>query len=62
VEERVMFKIRVIDWSVCLLRLKHLVSLQARTRPSVQAELDLYTTTDRWKERIEKKEMLYLFP
>jgi hypothetical protein len=31
----------------CLLALKHLVSLQARTRPSVQAELDLYATADR---------------
>ncbi len=29
---------------MCLLALKHLVSLQARTRPSVQAELDLHTT------------------
>jgi hypothetical protein len=28
---------------VCLLALKHLVSLQARVRPSVQAELDLQT-------------------
>jgi hypothetical protein len=28
---------------VCLLTLKHLVSLQARVRPSVQAELDLHT-------------------
>ncbi len=35
-----------IDWSVCLLTLKHLVSLQARTRPSVQIEIDLHTTTD----------------
>jgi hypothetical protein len=33
-----------IDWSVCLLALKHLVSLQARVRSSVQAELDLHTT------------------
>jgi hypothetical protein len=32
-----------LDWSVCLLALKHLVSLQARVRPSVQAELDLHT-------------------
>ena len=32
-----------IDWSVCLLTFKHLVSLQApsRTRPLVQVELDL---------------------
>ena len=37
--------------SVCLLALKHLVSLQARTRPSVQAELDLNTTADK-KNRI----------
>jgi hypothetical protein len=29
--------------SVCLLALKHLVSLQARVRSSVQAELDLHT-------------------
>ena len=34
----------MIDWSVCLLTLKHLVSLQARVRPSVQADLDLYTS------------------
>ena len=27
---------------MCFLTLKHLVSLQARTRPSVQSELDLY--------------------
>jgi hypothetical protein len=32
-----------IDWSVCLLTLKHLVSLQARVRPSVQVELDVHT-------------------
>jgi hypothetical protein len=31
---------------VCLLALKHLVSLQARTRPSFQAELDLRTAAD----------------
>jgi hypothetical protein len=35
-----------IDWSVCLLTLKHLVSLQIRTGSSVHPELDLYTTTD----------------
>jgi hypothetical protein len=45
------------DWSVlCLLTLKHLVSLQARTGPSVQAELDLHATADRWwEERYYKK-------
>ncbi len=39
------------DWSVCLLTLKHLVSLQARTRTSVvaaEAELDLRTTMDQF--------------
>jgi hypothetical protein len=36
-----------IDWSVCLLTLKHLVSLQARARASVQDELDLHTTSVR---------------
>ncbi len=35
------------DWTVCLLTLKRLVSLQTRARPSVQAELDLHTTADR---------------
>ena len=45
---------RVFDWSVCLLALKHLVSLQARVRPSVQAELDLHTA-DKWEERDRKK-------
>jgi hypothetical protein len=50
------------DWSVCLLALKHLVSLQARVRPSVQTEWDLHTA-DRWEERDrKKKKMLYLFP
>jgi hypothetical protein len=29
---------------VCLLTLKHLVSLQARARPLVQDELDLHNT------------------
>ncbi len=29
---------------MCLLALKHLVSLQARVSPSVQAELDLHTS------------------
>jgi hypothetical protein len=32
---------------VCLLALKHLVSLLARVRPSVQAELDLHTAEKR---------------
>ncbi len=36
------------DGSVCLLKLKHLVSVQARTRPSVQAELDLHATDVQW--------------
>ena len=52
---------QVLDWSVCLLALKHLVSLQPHTRPSFQAELDLHTAADKLKE-IKKKEMLYLFP
>ena len=34
------------DWSVCLLALKNLVSLQARTRPSFQTEVDLCTAAD----------------
>ncbi len=34
---------------MCLLALKHLVSLQARTRPSFQAELDLHTVADKIK-------------
>ena len=29
---------------MCLLTLKYLLSLQSRTRPSVQTELDLHTT------------------
>ena len=33
----------LFDWSVCLLTLKHLVSLQAHTRPSFHVELDLHT-------------------
>ena len=49
------------DWSVCLLVLKHLLSLQARTRPSVQAELDLHATADRSEER-EKKENVVFVP
>ena len=51
-----------IDWSVCLLALKHLVSLQARTRPLFQAELDLHTASDKLIEIQKKKKMLYLFP
>jgi hypothetical protein len=39
-----------LDWSVCLLTIKHLVSLQARVRSSVQTELDLHTA-HRWEER-----------
>ena len=35
------------------------MSLQARARPSFQAELDLNTVTDKLTE-IKKKEMLYL--
>jgi hypothetical protein len=50
-----------IDWSVCLLTLKHLVSLQDRIRSSVQIDLDLHTTPDRWRKRL-KKRRLYLFP
>ncbi len=42
-----------------LLALKHLVSLRARVRPSVQAELDLHTT-DRWEERDRKKKKCYI--
>jgi hypothetical protein len=49
----------LLDWSVCLLALKHLVSLQARVRPSVQAELDLHTA-DRWEERDRKKKKSYI--
>jgi hypothetical protein len=51
----------IIDWSVCLLTLKHLVSLQARCRPSVEAELDLHTS-DRWEERDIKKENVIFVP
>ena len=51
-----------IDWSVCLLTLKHLVSLQVRTRSSFQVELDLHTASDKLIEIEKKKEMLYLFP
>ena len=43
-----------------LLALKHLVSLQARTRPSFQAELDLRTAADELIE-IEKKERNVVF-
>ncbi len=48
------FVFETIDWSVCLLALKHLVSLQDRVWSSVQAELDLHTA-DRWEERDRKK-------
>jgi hypothetical protein len=52
-----------IDWSVCLLTLKDLVSLQVHTRPSFQDELDLCTGVDELIEmEKKKKEMLYLFP
>ena len=44
-----------IDWSVCLLTLKHLVSLQDHTRPSFQTELDLHTTSDKLEKEIKKK-------
>ncbi len=50
-----------IDRSVCLLSLKHLVSLQAHTSPSFQDEIDLHTASDKLKKK-KKKEMLYLFP
>jgi hypothetical protein len=43
-----------IDWSVCLVTLQHLVSLQARVRTSVQGEVDLHTA-DRWEERQKKR-------
>ena len=46
---------------MCLLTLKHLVSLQARVRSSVQAELDLHTT-DRLEERDRKKENVIFVP
>ena len=46
----------------CLLALKHLVSLQGLTRPSLQAELDLHTAGDKLIEIEKEKEMLYLFP
>ena len=36
-------RVSLFDWSVCLLTLKHLVSLQSRVRSSVQTELDLHT-------------------
>ncbi len=49
------------DWSVCLLTLKHLVSLQTHVSPSVQAELDL-CTSDRWEERDRKKENVIFVP
>ena len=45
---------QVLDWSVCLLALKHLVSLQAHTRPSFQAELDLRTAADELMEKEER--------
>ena len=37
----------MIDWSVCLLVLKNLVSLQPPTKPSFQTDLDLYTAGDK---------------
>ncbi len=47
---------------MCLLALKHLVSLQAHTRPSFQTELDLRTAADELIEmEKKKKEMLYLY-
>ena len=43
-----------------LLALKHLVSLQGRTRPSFQAELELHTASDKLTEiKRKEKEMLY---
>ena len=42
---------------MCLLVLKHLVSLQVRIRPSVQAELDLHTS-DRSSRRNRKLRLL----
>jgi hypothetical protein len=44
-----------IDWSVCLLTLKHLVSLQTRTSPWFQDELDLCTAADELMEKRRKK-------
>jgi hypothetical protein len=38
-----------------------LVSLQGHVRPSVQVELDLYTS-DRWEERDRKKENVIFVP
>ncbi len=40
---------------MCLLALRHLVSLQARTGPSFQAELDLHTAADSLK--LHREEM-----
>jgi hypothetical protein len=45
---------------VCLLALKNLVSLQARTTPSFQPELDLCTSADELIE-VEKKERNVVF-
>ena len=39
--------------------LKHLVSLQARTRPSVQTEVDLHTSTDKHKTNDHKSTHQY---
>ena len=49
---------------MCLLTLKHLVSLQARVRSSVQVELDLHITLQQIDERreIEKKENVIFVP
>jgi hypothetical protein len=54
--------------SVCLFTLKtskrkHLnLHTQGRTRPSVQTELDLHDTTDRWEERDKRKENVVFVP
>ncbi len=46
---------------MCLLALKHLVSLQAHTRTSVQAELDLRLADVKRKGEIKKERNVVLF-
>jgi hypothetical protein len=43
------------------LALKHLVSLQAHTRPSLQAELDLHLADVKRKGEIKKERNVVLF-
>ena len=45
---------------VCLLTLKHLVSLQVRTGPSFQDELDLYTSADKLEKRKRKRIVVFV--